>query len=149
VPLSAKQNYMDNRYFRVNGYGDDLLLSTLTLALQQLELTFRDFPKGWVHDPFKGMVLLETTMDIEDESVRMFPPEVKSAALLFPYIKEYLGSQAASDIDWENCPGYASLEEQEVESYLGWMVYCEEWGRVSGWQESVLAVCPSYAWSGK
>lgn len=139
---------MDNRVFNVNGKGKEMLQATLQLAFAQEGS--KTTAKAYYIDPKKGMLLLWSNE----------PPGVPFPAPL--------NADATTNVVWEWLQTNPEIEHEshwdqdyndsDVDTDLGWRVYCEDWGHVTiGPSHSslavgryaIVAVKPAYMWYGK
>lgn len=130
----------DNRLFKVNGNGSDLLLKTLKLALETSGFKQID---SYRIDPIKGFVLQwhcekEKSIELKEKT----PEEV------LPLIEEYLETDEADLTEkkrWES----AFDDDGYVIDDPGWVVYCEDWGHIGADHYAIVAIKKVYMWYGK
>jgi len=129
---------MDNRLFRVNGVEEYRLLQALKLVFSQTLATNYKCT-SWSEDLDKGLILYYYT---EDDSIP-FPSSLDCDAIL-PIVVSWLKSDFASKVSLDNW-----CEKADVETEKGWVVYCEDWGKVGNKSGAICAIKPCLAWYGQ
>lgn len=128
----------DNRLFRVNGSGPDLLFDVLSLALKTVGQ--KEFASYYI-DPKKGFVFQWLQHDKGNDISGKTPKEV------IRMVMDYLDTPSAQDVengDWEN-----AYRDYDVIDEEGWVVYCEDWGHIGNDHYAIVAVKKAYLWYGK
>ena len=132
---------MDNRIFKVNGSGDDMLLQALKLVFKQegdkTKCSSYTFNKKY------GLVLCWSTTDEADN--HPIPADL-SAEECLPMVKAWLNSDDAGKVEAGDFEGD---DDHDGHNSLGWLVYCEDWGHVGGNRYSICAIKRCYMWHGK
>lgn len=132
---------MDNRIFNVNGETDEQLLMALKLVFSQSNHK----AQGWFYSKKHGLILYWHCHDAGDRLVNRFPAPM-TAEGIFPFIKEWLVSEHASEVE---CVGDDANVDHDGHNTKGWRVYCEKWGHVNGCPFAFCAIKPVYCWHGK
>lgn len=121
----------DNREFRVNGEGDEKTRFFAAIALAW------DHPNtrvvGYRVDPTKGLVFYWTGSD---------------KATPFPFKMDPTQS-AEFAWGWLQSVDYGEQPDHDGHNKKGWLVYCENWGKVAGEFEAFVAVSPTWIMYGK
>ncbi len=130
---------MDNRIFRVNGEGDDLLFSALDLVFKQNWLSHCE---SWEQTESNGLILCWA---IDLKCCNNFPSKLNAADCL-PIVSSWLNSDFAKTVQLgEMC----NDADHDGDNKLGWEVYCDDWGHVGDNHYAICAIRPAYMWFGK
>jgi hypothetical protein len=143
---------MDNNQFNINGRGTVMLEAAIKLALMQRdcytsEPTFDQRPltaAGYMIHPKKGLVLLWHVDSTNSTHVKFLTPH--TADMIAKLAIVWLSSPEAKNIELD---GWDCNTDHDGHNSLGWRVYCEDWGRVAGQYEAIVAIKPAYIWYGK
>jgi hypothetical protein len=134
--------YIDNRVFKINGQGDEMLLAVLELAFAHQGGALA---VGWTADPKKGLILYWTSC--LDENVNEFPAK-SSPNTILPLVVSWL----AKDETWENNEFDYSWDmdmDHDGDNSRGWRVYCNDWGHIDRIRGAICAIKPAHMWHGK
>lgn len=127
----------DNVIFNVNGEGFDKLKATIQLALGQGTIS------AWKFIKEKGIIFYSYASD-NNKDVNRFPSKL-GAGSIATMAFEWLKSDEAKTVPLE---GWDADSDHDGSNELGWRVYTEDWGHVSG-EWNAFAVKPAYMWYGK
>jgi hypothetical protein len=140
---------MDNRIFRINGCGKQMLANVLELAIYQhggcYEFDRNNHKvKGWTFSQNHGLVLLWAPNENNPKHHKFIAPLGPQALAETAY--DWLATEEAKTVthgQWEDDCDHDGHNSQ------GWLVYCEDWGHVDGDWRAFAAVKPVYLWHGK
>ena len=138
---------MDNKIFNVNGIGKEMLLMTISLALNNHGFDFenkRPLAKAWKVHPQKGFILM-WGIGSNDKSATQFPVPFADK-MTTDVVWDWLQTDEAKNIPLD---GWDANAEHDGSNSLGWRVYCEDWGKVDGEDYAIVAIKPAYMWYGK
>lgn len=127
----------DNRIFNVNGESEAFLARTLSLVFAQSDFT----AKGWVFDKKHGLILIWSAV----QKANPFPSALTAEQCL-PFVLAWLKSDEAKTVE---CTGWDEDFEHDGDNSRGWRVYCEDWGKVAGYDAAICAIKPAFIWHGK
>ena len=131
---------MDNRIFKVNGSGDLMLATALSLAFQQEGI--RTTCSAYSSSKENGLTLHWT--DSDKESVKL--PSPLDSEQCLPIVKAWLESEESEDVVSGAFEGDC---DHDGHNSMGWIVYCEDWGHVGGKWSAICGIKRCYMWHGK
>lgn len=129
---------MDNRLLNINGKSRELLALALNVAFEQFDCSFA---RAWI-ETSAGLVILWSDQD--DKSYR-FPAPLTHEQVV-PIVWQWFQSKKPEDftlVKWEE-----NLDH-DGDNKIGWRVYVEDWGHVTGISCAICAIKPVYLWYGK
>lgn len=144
---------MDNRIFRINGSGQDMLLQTLKLAFSQYgprfnhkTKAFENFQRcsGWSESVEHGLIL---HWSADAEGVYPFPGGTRlDPEGIIGMVWNWLQTDFAKTVKLEE---WCEDADHDGSNSEGWIVYVEDWGHVGGHFTSICAIKPAFLWHGK
>jgi hypothetical protein len=136
---------MDNRVFNVNGSGLEMLTATLELAFHQEGENTK--AKGYLFDPQHGLILLWYLDQRNDDPQPHKFLVPLSAELAAPMVFEWLQSEEAKKM--KSIDRWDEDTNHDGHNTCGWRVYCEKWGHVGKYRNTIVAITPAFMWHGK
>lgn len=138
---------MDNPVFNVNGKMDDResLHQLLDLRLKQ-HCPYNDrIISGYSISKKYGLTLHSSeTSGMSNDYVK-FPNKLTIKEVM-PIINGFLDNKELTNelSEWDAEPKYS-----EVDSKLGWRIYCEDWGHIGNHWSGFVAIKKVWLWHGK
>lgn len=131
----------DNRVFDVNGATQEQLRMAFKLAFAQNGHNTK--AKYWTFDKKNGLVL-HWYVDEPNANTLPVPLDAEAAADL---VWQWLTS--SDDAKTVELEGWFRDEDHDGSNSPGWRAYVGNWGHVSNYHGSIIAVTPAYLWHGK
>lgn len=143
---------MDNRVFRVNGSGSDMLLRALELVFMQdggrylgrNEGYDYNICTGWKQTQEHGLILVRWAGDRDE--VNQLPGDGMGPAQVLPWVEVWLEGDFAKAVEPEE---WCHNLDHDGSNSDGWIVYCEDWGKVGGLSGAICGIKRAYLWHGK
>lgn len=130
---------MDNRVFNVNGSGDEMLLKALELVFMQEGKNTTC--TSWTQSKDNGLMLCWC----EGKGLTLLPSPLTAKECL-PFILSWLNSDFAKTVSLSE---WCNDLDHDGHNSNGWQVYCEGWGHVGGYSNTICAIKPALMWHGK
>lgn len=130
----------DNKIFKINGSGSEMLENALELAFMQHGRNTTC--EAWSQSNRHGLVLHWHNNSPNAISL----PSPLSAKECLPIAEVWLRNDFTKSVELDE---WCNNLDHDGHNKLGWLVYCEDWGHVGGTSSAICAIKPCYLWLGK